>query len=71
MRFPLAWIVVAPTSLAAVRTTAARRGVASTDLQQDGSKAARRARSPVVVAQPTSVATATMKPIKTIRPMEA
>jgi hypothetical protein len=63
-------MVVAPTSLAAVLTMAARREETSTDLQQACPVTARCERSPVGVAQPTNVAIATRNPIRTIRLMQ-
>src|SRR5689334_15047105 len=65
-------MAVAPTSLDAVCTMAARREEASIDLQQDGPPAPRGdrsagLRSPVDVAHPTNVASATIKPINAMR----
>ena len=69
IRLPLARMVLAPTSFAAVRTMDERRDEASADLQQDvpaaGGDVTERSREEL--AQPTNVATATMKPMKSIR----
>src|SRR5262245_35170006 len=65
MRRPLLAIVLAPTSLAAVRTIVLRLGTRSTDWQQARSVSADvRGRSIGCVAQPTSVTTAIVAIIK-------